>query len=133
MFVRTKIIDGKKRRYLVESYRNDQGKVRQRHITYVDKWPETDIEKIKDLYKQYKTALANSISDQHAKAFKQEAANEASKLWTSIRKFEHAMDSKVWADRARADGRRLDSGTGKRRHQFRRISGRFRQSKVVPK
>ena len=116
MFPRVKTIDGKKRRYLVESYRNEQGKPRQRHIAYIDLWPEKDIARFIEMHRQYKEALANSKRPDVTKVYKQVAKNIATKLWEKIEIFEREMEIKLAPDRNRADGRRIDSGTGLRRH-----------------
>jgi hypothetical protein len=117
MFVRTKIIDGKKRRYLVESYRNAQGKPRQRHICYVDLWPKKDIETLVWMIERYREHLAEAENPAHTKAFKRVALDKADKLDVKIQKFKRSMDDKLEWKRARADKRSIDQTTGVRHAQ----------------
>jgi hypothetical protein len=105
MFVRSKIIDGKKRRYLVESYRNEHGKPRQRHIAYIDLWPEKDVKWLINLHREYAKALANSKQPGATKVFKQVAAKNAAKLWIDIEKFTRAVLINVTRKRWGVDGR----------------------------
>jgi hypothetical protein len=115
MFVRTKIIDGKKRRYLVKSYRDKEtGKPCQRHIAYIDLWSENDVARLMKMHKQYQEALANAERPDATKVFKKNAV-EALK---DIENFKRAVSMNVKRERNYVDGRRLDLATGQRRKQF---------------
>ena len=92
MFVRLKTIDGKKRRYLVESCRDKTtGRIRQRHIAYVDLWPEKDIARLIRMIKEYREAWADSERAENTKAFKRVALDKAVTLDIAIRKFKRDM------------------------------------------
>ena len=105
MFTRWKTIDGKKRRYLVESYRDEKGRPRQRHIAYVDLWPEADIEKLKQLHDQYAKALKEANRTSQSKADKQSAVALATKCQNHIMTFTEVMDRKMRKVRYYSDGR----------------------------
>ena len=105
MFTRWKIIDGKKRRYLVEAYRDAKGRPRQRHIAYVDLWPEPDIEKLKQLQGHYAKALKEANRTSQSKADKQSAVALATKCLDRIQTFMGVMDRKMRKVRYYADGR----------------------------
>jgi hypothetical protein len=109
MFVRTKIIDGKKRRYLVESYYDKTTKKRrQRHIAYIDLWPEKDVKKLIKIHKEYSKALANSERPDVTKAYKRVAVNNAANLWKRIEKFRRAVHIDVTLKRRSVDHRIVD-------------------------
>ena len=105
MFTRWKTIDGKKRRYLVESYRDEKGRPRQRHIAYVDLWPEPDIEKLKQLHGHYAKALKEANRTSQSKADKQSAVALATKCQDHIMTFMEGMDRKMRKVRYYSDGR----------------------------
>jgi hypothetical protein len=118
MFVRTKIIAGKKRSYLVESVRDQAtGKIRQEHIAYVDLWPKKDVRKLVKLIGQYREHLANAEGPEHPKAFQQAAATKARRLDSQIQGFKRAMDMKVSGRRAAVDKRRINEAAGVRHQQ----------------
>ncbi len=117
MFVRTKTIDGKKRRYLVESFRNEEGEPRQRHICYVDLWPEKDIARLVTMIKEQRKHLANGENPANTKVYRQKARSLAITQYSKIEKFKQAMDAKVGWDRAKADKRRINTTTGVRHQQ----------------
>jgi hypothetical protein len=122
MFVRSKIIDGKKRRYLAESYRDKTtGKIRQRHIAYVDLWPKKDIAKLIRMVKKYQEHWANSERPEHAKAFRRVALDKAVTLDKAIAKFKRTMRINLTPARNRVDGRRMDNDTGIRHLQHAHI------------
>jgi hypothetical protein len=106
MFVRPKKIQGIKRLYLVESYRNEEGKSRQRHIAYVDLWSEKDIAKLIRMHEKHREAMTNSNRPGATKAYKQFASKIASKLLKKIDDFKRDMAIKVATRRNRVDRRR---------------------------
>ena len=107
MFVRTKIIHGRPRNYLVQSGRDDStGKSRQRHIAYVDGWSKADIEKLKKMHEALEDASANAIRADATKAFKAEAAERAARLKDKIFNFKRDMTINLQPSRAKTDRRR---------------------------
>jgi hypothetical protein len=123
MFVRPKTtIDGKKRRYLVESYRDKTTrKPRQRHIAYVDLWPKKDIARLIRMVKKCRDALVNSERPENTKAYKRVALDKAVTLDKAIKKFKRDMRVKLVPSRNKVDRRRLDADTGIRHLQNARI------------
>jgi hypothetical protein len=118
MFVRTKVIDGKKRRYLVEScWDKKTKKHRQRHIEYVDGWPKKDIARLIRMIKKYRDAWANSERPENTKAYKRVALDKAVTLDKAIQKFKRDMRINLVPSRNKGDRRRLDADTGKRHLQ----------------
>ena len=123
MFVRLKTIDGKKRRYLVESCRDKTtGRIRQRHIAYVDLWPDKDIDRLIGMIKELRKVWADSERTEHTKAFRRVALDKAAKLDISIRKFKRDMRINLQPSRDKVDRRRLDQDTGVRHLQYARDS-----------
>ena len=119
MFVRAKIIDGKKRRYLVKSYYDKNTKKRhQRNIAYVDLWPEKHVAKFVALHEEYAKSLANAERSDATKVFKQMAASNAAKLFKDIQKFKQAMKINLRPVRRQLDGRGIDPDTGTRQIQY---------------
>lgn len=111
MFVRPKIIDGKKRLYLVESYRvKTIRNPRQRFIAYVDQWPKEAVEKLKQLHKEYKKQLADSLwkgKDEHkTDIFMRRAKAKAGIILQQIADFERKMTIEVAPKREKVDRRR---------------------------
>jgi hypothetical protein len=118
MFVRSKIIDGKKRRYLVESYRDKSaGKIRQRHIAYVDLWPKKSVARLVRMIKKYREHRADSESPEHTKPFRRVALDKAVTMEWKIKKFMRDMKINVLPDRLRVDRRRINEATGVRHLQ----------------
>ena len=110
MFVRTKIIAGKKRRYLVESYRDEKAdKIRQRHLAYVDLWPTRAIAKLAKLYERYNKAMADSQwagkDERKTESFMRQAKANAGKIQIQISNFKRAMAIEVTPRRKRVDRR----------------------------
>jgi hypothetical protein len=123
MFVRSKVIDGKKRRYLVESCRDKTtGNIYQRHIAYVDLWPDKDIARLIGMIKAFREAWADSERAEHTKAFRRVALDKAAKLDGSIREFKRDMRINLTPSRNKVDRRRLDQDTGVRHLQYARDS-----------
>lgn len=118
MFVRPKTIDGKKRRYLVESYRDETTrKPCQRHIAYVDLWQKKDIARLIKMHKELAKALANSKRSDATNAFKRVALDKAVTLDIAIQKFKRDMRINLVPSRNKVDRRRLDAETGVRHLQ----------------
>lgn len=119
MFVRSKIIDGKKRQYLVESYRDKAtGKIRQRHIAYVDLWLGKDIAKLIGMIKKFREHWTNSEHLEHTKAFRRVALEKATTFDKAIAKFQDRMRINMVPVRNRVDRRRINSITGVRHLQY---------------
>jgi hypothetical protein len=105
MYTRWKTIAGKKRRYLVESYRDEKGRPRQRHIAYVDLWTEDDIKKLVGLHEKFRAALASVINPSGTKADMQKAADLAAKCQKDIATFQGVMECKMRKVRYYSDAR----------------------------
>jgi len=113
VFTRWKTVDGKKRRYLVESYRDKStGKIRQRHLAYVDLWPRKDIAKLVFLIQTHRKHMADSENTIHTKAFRRGALDKAVKMEKKIKKFVRNAALDVLPARRRVDRRRINQATG---------------------